>query len=114
MPAEVVSATGPVGPPASPPGETTGADAPLTVSGQERSGLSGFLASIPAWVFWMIMPVALLAGILLARWLQLRGRSREREVVLPPPSFTVERRLDPLPRIVSAPPDEASPRQEAD
>lgn len=113
-PVAAISSTGPMGPSASPTGEATGAGAPLTGSGQEGSGPFGFLASIPSWVFWIVIPVALLAGILLARWLQVRRTSREREIILPPPSFGVERRLAPLPRIVSSPPDVEPPRQETD
>lgn len=105
-PVAAVSSTGPTGPSGTLPGEATGAGAPATGSGQERGGLLGFLTSIPPWAFLFLVPVAVLAGILLARWLQ--ARNREREVVLPPPSFGVERRLAPLPRIVATPPDEAT------
>ena len=102
-PSEVVAAAGPVGPSANPPG-----DSPSTGAGQERGGLWGLLGFNPAWILVVIIPAAMVAAVLVARQLQARGRGREREVTLPPPTFGVERRLAPLPRIVSAPPDDAT------
>lgn len=75
-------------------------------------GLWAAMTSYPTSLLWTLLPAALLAVFLWLRW--LHGRNREREVVLPPPSFGVERRLGSMNRATSGPRDEESPRRDSD
>ena len=88
-----------------PPPPVTGEKAPVNTvyptdgTGTAATAESSGLGSLLRWVAWVLVGILLLAAALV--WLMRKKRGKSGEISLPPPTVGPERRIGPLPVLVS-------------